>query len=146
MRELVPERLWIGNAGDSRQPRTLFETGIQAVVSVAMEEPIPQLPAEMIVVRIPLYDGEGNSAVTLRLAVDTVAALVRSCTPTLLTCSAGLSRSPLVAAFALARVTGTPSRELIQRWSQRARFDLHPLLLRDLQSVFEEQDQGPAAG
>jgi len=136
MRELSPERLWIGNAGDSRQPRILFETGIQAVVSVAMEEPIPQLPAQFIVVRIPLYDGEGNAAVTLRLAVDTVVALVESRTPTLLTCSAGLSRSPLVAAFALAKVTGTPPLELVRAWSQSARFDLHPLLLRDLQSLF----------
>lgn len=136
MRELNPQQLWIGNAGDSRRPRVLFETGIRAVVSVAMEEPIPQLPAEFIVFRVPLYDGEGNSDDMLRLAVESVTALTQSRLPTLLVCSAGLSRSPLVAAFALARVTGTPPLELLREWSQTARFDLHPLLLRDLQRLF----------
>lgn len=135
MRELNSQRLWIGNAGDSRQPRLLFETGIQVVVDVAMEEKIPQLPAEFIVMRIPLYDGEGNSPLTLHLAVDTVASLISRRTPTLLTCSAGLSRSPLVAAFAMQRVTGTPALELLREWSQTAPFDVHPGLLSALQSV-----------
>lgn len=35
MREIHPELLWLGHALDIREPRSLFDAGITAVVDVA---------------------------------------------------------------------------------------------------------------
>ncbi|MBN9517076.1 hypothetical protein J0H58_00930 [bacterium] len=49
----------------------------------------------------------------MRAAVDIVAGFVRAAVPTLVFCSAGMSRTPAIAAGALARVTGcTPADAL----------------------------------
>jgi hypothetical protein len=45
MREILPGRLWLGNAGDGRDPERLLRTGVVAVVNLAAEEPSPVLPA-----------------------------------------------------------------------------------------------------
>jgi hypothetical protein len=34
MRQIPGRKLWIGNAGDLRDPRALFDVGIQAVVEL----------------------------------------------------------------------------------------------------------------
>ena len=62
MYEVLPERLWIGNALDARNPRSLFDAGIAAVVDLAYEEEPAVLPRRMVYCRFPLIDGEGNDA------------------------------------------------------------------------------------
>ena len=44
MREIIPGRLRLGNAGDERDPTRLLEAGIVAVVNVAVEEPSSSMP------------------------------------------------------------------------------------------------------
>jgi hypothetical protein len=44
MHEIVPNQLWIGNAGDGRDAARLLEAGVAAVVNLAAEEPSPALP------------------------------------------------------------------------------------------------------
>lgn len=53
MREILPGRLWIGNAGDGRDPERLLEAGIAAVVNLAAEERAPVLPRDMVVCHFP---------------------------------------------------------------------------------------------
>jgi protein-tyrosine phosphatase len=48
-------------------------------------------------------DNEGNPAWLLRAAVEAVTGLLKAGVPTLVACSAGASRSPAIAAVALAR-------------------------------------------
>lgn len=115
MREVLSGRLWIGHANDARSPRCLLEAGVRAVVDVAIEEPPASLPREMTYVRFPLVDGEGNDSVVLRLAVSTVVGLLDGEVPTLVACSAGLSRSPTLASFALAgHERRTPQQALVR--------------------------------
>src|SRR5436190_12901001 len=103
MRSVIPELLWIGNARDARDPRVLTNAGIRAVVDLAMDEPVSVLPRDLVYCRLPLVDGDDDEAgAILQLAVTTVRDSLRPGLPTLVACSAGLSRSPAVAAMAVA--------------------------------------------
>ena len=48
MREVIPQRLWLGNAGDARNPGRVLDAGITAVVNLAGEELPPNLPRDVI--------------------------------------------------------------------------------------------------
>jgi len=95
MNQIPPHSLWIGHAGDGRNPRLLCDLGIEAVVQLATDEPILALPREMMLIRIPIADGGGNSPERMEFAVSTLAHLIRSNCKTLVCCSAGASRSPV---------------------------------------------------
>ena len=76
MNQIKGYQLWIGHAGDGRDSRGIIERDIQAVVQLAIDEPVIHTPREIIYCRYPLLDGEGNSPRLLRLAIDAVAALI----------------------------------------------------------------------
>jgi protein-tyrosine phosphatase len=111
MRIVLPNRLWIGNAREARDLKSIHDAGIEAVVDLAANEAPAVLSRDIIYCRIPLVDGDGNPAELLRLAVSTLAQLVKEGLPTLVACSHGMSRSPTVVAFALARLQGIAPME-----------------------------------
>ena len=135
MHEVIPGQLWIGNASDARQSANLLQAGIQAVVDLAYEEPPPALPRELILIRVPLTDGEGNSRESLELAIGSVERLLRSEMPTLVACSAGLSRSPLVSSAAISRAEQITLQAALQRIRQVKRLDVSPRLLKDVEEL-----------
>jgi protein-tyrosine phosphatase len=101
MNEIHSDLLWLGHAFDVREPKPLFEFQIRAVVDVAFEEPCAQLPRQLSYCRFPLNDGGGNDPGTIVQAVHTLTGFLKSGVRTLVACSAGMSRSPTIAAFAL---------------------------------------------
>jgi hypothetical protein len=107
--------LWIGTARDARDLRAIHEAGIEAVVDLAIDEPPVQPTRELVYLRFPLVDNEGNPAWLLRMAVEAVTGLLKAGVPTLVACSAGASRSPAVAAVALARWLGIGPEEGLSR-------------------------------
>jgi protein-tyrosine phosphatase len=121
MRQILPHHLWLGHAGDASDFRRQFDLGIEAILQVAMEEPPVQPPRELIYCRFPLLDGTGNRAELLHVAIETTAAFLRMRLPILICCSAGLSRSPVLAAAALARAFDQSPEECL-----RAVFEQHP--------------------
>ena len=102
MREIQSELLWTGNARDARDARGLIGGGIAAVIDLAYEELPAQLPRQLVYCRFPIVDGAGNDPSLLRLALLTTVELLRSGTPAIVACSAGMSRSPAIAICALA--------------------------------------------
>lgn len=98
MRQVPGRRLWLGNAGDLWDARSVLAVGVEAVVELSDSEPFASLPRELIRCRFPLSDGGDNPKWLLRLATETVAALLREKVPVLVCCSAGMSRSVCVAA------------------------------------------------
>jgi hypothetical protein len=94
MHQIKPHLLWIGHAGDGRDIPAIIDTGIRAIVQLAMEEPPLLPPRDLIFCRFPLLDGTGNDPVLLRLAIHAVAILQRSRIATLVCCGGGMSRSP----------------------------------------------------
>ena len=57
---IAPHLLWIGHAGDGRDARAICGCGIEAVLQLATEEPLLQLPREILLFRIPIVDGDGS--------------------------------------------------------------------------------------
>lgn len=105
MRQVPGYQLWLGHVGDARDLRTVISTGILALVDLALNEPPATVTRELVYCRFPLLDGNGNPHWMVRAAVETVTGLLRSRTPTLLYCGAGMSRTPIIAAAAIARLT-----------------------------------------
>src|SRR5947209_360850 len=104
MHQIRPHPLWVGHAGSGLDFQPVFDAGIEALIQLAAEEPPSLPPREVVCCRIPLVDGGGNREALLRLAVWTVAGLLRLRVPTLVYCGAGLSRAPAVAAAALSLI------------------------------------------
>src|ERR1043165_3254275 len=102
MRQVPGRGLWLGNAGDLRESEAVLGAGVEAVVELADSEPFAVLPRELVRCRFPLSDGGDNPAWLLRLAAESVAALLRAGVPVLVCCSAGMSRSVCVAAAGVA--------------------------------------------
>ncbi len=111
----------------------LWAAGIAAVVDLAGNEPAAQLARELTYCRFPLVDGEGNPPWLLRAAVDAVAGLLQAKVPTLVCCSAGMSRSLLVAGAAVARLQGRSLAEGLAAVACSGPADVSRGLLADLQ-------------
>lgn len=135
MHQVPPYTLWLGHAGDGRNFRRINDEGIHAIVFLAMEEPLPQVPRDLVFCRFPILDGIDNSEKIVRLAIDTVARLVSNKIPTLVVCSAGMSRSPAIAAAALSLVDHKPPEEMITTIRKIIPCDLSPALWSEILAV-----------
>jgi protein-tyrosine phosphatase len=132
MHRILPQLLWIGHAGDGRDLRQLFDQGIRARVELAAEETAAPTPHELIAYRFPLVDGGGNDPAVLRLAIRSVKGLLEENIATLLCCGAGLSRSPAIAAGALALLSGERPESCLQRVLAHRPADVVPALWQDI--------------
>jgi hypothetical protein len=135
--------LWLGHAGDGRDFRRIFDEGIQAVIDLALDEAPVALPRELVSIRIPLVDGAGNRGELLFLAISTTATHFKMKLPTLLRCSNGMSRSPAIAAAALALVQGRPAEQVLAEISAVHPLDLTPVFWQQVKEVLKMF--GPAA-
>ena len=135
MRQIGARQLWIGNAGDLRNPRLVLDVGIEAVIELADNEPFAGLPRELVRCRYPLSDGGDNPPWLLRLAAESVAALMMADTPTLVCCSAGMSRSVCVAAGGIAIVEKRPLGEVLIEVVGSGPADVSPQLFEQLRQA-----------
>jgi protein-tyrosine phosphatase len=114
----------------------LFAAGISAIVDVAANERPVELTRELSYCRFPLVDGPENESWLVRAAVDTTASLIRSRVPTLVCCSAGMSRSLVIAAAALAVAEGRPAHECLTLVTQSGGGDVSPGLWQQVGSLY----------
>ena len=135
MRVLIPDYLWVGNAGDVRKLAELGDLGVEVVVDLAAEEKPAAMPRDWIYCRFAVLDGEGNSPFLLRLAVDTVAALIGAPVKTLVACSAGMSRSVAIAAAAVAKSRDESPDFHLACVASASPADVSPKLWQDILSV-----------
>jgi protein-tyrosine phosphatase len=127
--------LWIGNVTDVADLRSIHQAGIEALIDLGINEPVPLIPRELIYCRFPLVDGQGNSPTLLQLALETTAQLIGAGTSTLVFCSAGMSRSPAVASAALSVAAKRSPEECLAEVFAGAPADLSPGLWSDLMAV-----------
>jgi len=135
MRKIEPYFLWVGSIVDGWNLRELHNAGIRAIVDLASNEAPIKLTRDLIYCRFPIVDGLGNDRTTLRMAVDTLAELVQADIPTLVFCSAGMSRSPLIAAAAIAKLTGRPLVDCLSEITIGHAHDVGGSLICDLQEA-----------
>ncbi len=132
MHEIQSNLLWIGHALDVREPQGLFDMGISAIVDVAYDEPTAKLPRQLTYCRFPIIDGGGNDIQLLALAVQTTKALIETGTKTIVACSAGMSRSPTIAAFALALHLDEDPKIVVAGIAESKPLELNPELWFDV--------------
>jgi protein-tyrosine phosphatase len=135
MRKIDGCRLWVGHAGDVFDPSGIISAGILAVVDLALNEARASLPRDLAYCRFPLIDGPGNPVWLLRAALETVACLLRSNTPTIVVCSAGMSRSPGIAAAAIAMAQGIAPDVALALVLRTGPADVSPGLWADVRAV-----------
>lgn len=135
MREVIARLLWVGNARDGHNVSGILRKRIKAVVDLAMEEPPILFPRDIVYARLPLLDGVGNNTAIIRAAVSTTAALIAGRVPTLVTCGGGMSRSPAIAAAALACARGQPIDEALLDLATHGPHDVTPGLWAEIQSA-----------
>ncbi len=138
MRELVPQRLWIGNAGDARNPAAVLDAGVASLVNLAAEELPPDFPRDILYCHFPLVDGPGNPPAAMRIAVATITALLREEIPALVYCGAGMSRSVAVAAAAIGCWRGDSLEDTLKTVSDEVPHDVSPVFWHDLRTVIEQ--------
>lgn len=132
MRHFGPYSLWLGHAGDVRDLSQVLEAEIEAIVQLSLEEPAPQITRDVTFLRIPLEDGANNPTWKLHLAVDTVSHLLSADIPILVCCGAGLSRSPAVAACALASLDRRSPADWLAEMRESLPIDVSPGLWQSL--------------
>lgn len=145
MHELITERLWIGNAMDARNPKHLIDLGVSAIVDLAYEESPAQLPRQLVYCRFPLNDGGGNEPKVLTQVLQTTVNLVHNEIPTLIACSAGMSRSPTIAAFTMALHGNDDPRKWIAKIGDLRSLELKAELWADIEMAYDtiNRKQGP---
>jgi protein-tyrosine phosphatase len=132
MREVIPSKLWIGNASDARDIRSVLGHGIAVVIDLAIEELPIQFPRDIVYCRYPLIDGAGNQPAILHAAVETVAHFMASQTPTLVACGAGMSRLPAIVATAIAKTEQIKLTDALGKLTAGRPHDVSPGLLQDI--------------
>ncbi len=135
MRQIAGRTLWLGNPGDTREPKTILDAGIEAVVELADNEPLAMLPRELVRCRFPLSDGGENPTWLLRLASESVAAFLRAKVPVLVCCSGGMNRSVCIAAAGVALADRYLLREALLDIVQSGPADVSPRFLAQLQNA-----------
>ena len=138
MNQIPPHALWIGTTGDLRDLRRLYDLGIRAVMHVAYEEPPLTLPHDFVACRFPLVDGGDNPPDVLSLAITTLTHFLERKFACLICCQASLSRSPIIAAAALARFTATTFDECMALIAQHHPCAIHPELLAQVRSLLPQ--------
>ena len=142
MRRIPEHALWLGNIADGRDLRALLTARVEAVVDLALNEPPPPLTRELVYCRFPLLDGPGNPLWLLRAAVETVAGFLREGVPTLVFCAAGMSRTPAVAATALAATLKRPPGECLEIVAGVGPCDVSAGLWNELLTALSKPDGG----
>ncbi|QDS97717.1 dual specificity protein phosphatase family protein [Adhaeretor mobilis] len=137
MREIIPFRLWLGNIRDVTI-ENIASNEIVAVFDLAMEELVEQLPRRTLYYRFPLLDGEQSDSDILRLAIESLLLLLKNEIPTLVFCSAGMSRSPSVTAAALSLTNQDELEDSLQNVVQGYPHDISTVLWRDIKTVVEQ--------
>ena len=84
-------------------------------------------------------DGAQECRGVLAAAIQTLVALLRNRVPTLVHCGAGMSRSPVVVAAALAIVEGRSPDDLLRQIVAGQPHDVSPQLWQAVRMVIETQ-------
>src|SRR5262249_54034838 len=75
----------------------------------------------------------------LFMAINSVAILLRRQVPTLVCCSAGMSRSPAIAAAAISNLSQSRLEDCLQHVAEKHAADISPGLWRDVVRSYNEE-------
>jgi hypothetical protein len=135
MREILPQKLWIGNSRDVKDIGRLMDLGILAVIDLAYEEISPTLPRSMMYCHFPIVDGQQSSRQILVMAIETIIDLLKKEIPTFVYCAAGMSRTPAIVAAALSQLFGDSMEDNLRKIVSGHPHDISPQLWEQVKEV-----------
>ncbi|WP_146535251.1 dual specificity protein phosphatase family protein [Rubripirellula reticaptiva] len=127
--------LFIGDAFNARDLRQLYDHDIAAVIDLAANEEPAQLGRDHIYCRFPLHDDGSNCPQLIRVSIDCVRSLILSGARTLVACSAGMSRSPVVASAAISLMSSVSLDDSLAAIVLNAPHDVSPAFLSSVASI-----------
>ena len=136
--DLVGPDLFVGTLTDATNSHRLEKDEITTVVSLTHET--PDLSAQTLDIHsVPLIDGPQNNREQFTTAVEETVTALTDGERVLVHCAAGASRSPTVAATALALVQKMNLEDAIQEVADsRDAVDPHEALLRQAAHVYTQ--------
>lgn len=135
IRDVHEGLLFTGDALSARKLQLIYDHQIAAVVDLAANEPPAVLGRDIIYCRFPLHDDGSNVDALLSLAIGTLQSLLQCQFRTLIACSAGMSRSPTVAAAVVSLLTNDTLPECLHRITRNAPHDVSPSFFADVVRV-----------
>ncbi len=134
MDEVAPE-LYVGTLEDAEDATGLENTSVDRVVSLTYTDPEIGFPGS--VSKFAMLDGPRNDRQTFRAAVQETLESLRRGETILVHCSRGASRSPSVAAAAIAMHEEITIEEAFEQIGQRRdEIDPHPALVQQAVDVY----------
>ncbi len=135
----VDDGLFVGTPDDAGAAGPLRERDVSTVVSLTHEPPEVPAAADVDVVRVPMTDGPRNDVAFFREAVGATRRRLAAGEGVLVHCSAGASRSPAVAATAVALRRDIDLRAAFEQVAdRRPETDPHEALVRRAATVYTE--------
>ncbi|KAA5535651.1 dual specificity protein phosphatase family protein [Roseiconus nitratireducens] len=144
IRAVDSDRLFIGDAISARDLRQLYDLELTAVVDLAANELPAQLGRDLVYCRFPLHDDGSNSEHLIRSALDCITSLIHNAHRTLVACSAGMSRSPVLAAAAISLLSREPLDAVLTRIVADSPHDVSPALFSSVASIHATLMDAPA--
>lgn len=135
IRDVYNGRLSIGDAISARDLRQIYDREFAAVVDLAANEPPAVLGRDIIYCRFPLSDDDSNDDAMIASAIVGLQSLIQRDFRTLVACSAGMSRSPLIAAAAISLIDGDSLAQCLTRITANAPHDVSPTLFASVSRV-----------
>ncbi len=136
----VADGLFVGTLADAGDWERVRESGIEVIVSLTHGDPEGGFPPSATVRNHPMTDGPQNERAAFEAAVSAVRDGLDAGETLLVHCRSGASRSPAVAATALALERATDLETAFQQVvTRRDAVDPHPALVRQAARVFTER-------
>ena len=115
--------------------KLIYDHEFEAVLDLAGNEPPAVLGRDIIYCRFPLSDDGSNRDACICAAVVCLRSLIEREFKTLVACSAGMSRSPLIAAATIALISGDSLRDCLSGVLENAPHDVSPTLHASVRRV-----------
>ncbi len=128
MIQIPDTAIFLGNAGDLWDISSVLAHGVEAIIDLAVEEPIPKMPPVITYCRFALTDHGENSEPLVRAAVTSAATLIAGGVLTAVCCNAGLNRSPSIAAAAMSVAFQSEPASELRRIAELKSIDVNPAL------------------
>ncbi len=135
IRDVYNGLLYVGDAISARDLRLIYDHRFAAVLDLAANESPVVLGRDIIYCRFPLSDDDSNSDAMISAAIVCLRSLIARNYRTLVACSAGMSRSPMIAAAAISLRTGESLADSLAQLAAGAPHDVSPTLFSSVQRV-----------
>ena len=132
--------LWLGNAADLRDIRSMLNCEVAVIIDLAAEEPVPSLPRSINYCRFCFTD-DGNDPTAIAAAITTTTLWLRAGKRTAICCNAGMNRSPAIAAAALASSQNSSFNQQLESIAGLKPIDVNPALLIQVSDILKKHGE-----